>query len=95
MLRKLLNGHIVCEPLVEGWKAGYCFTASGTFDRLLTGVKVVNEFNGGHVANSPLLPRHMSRSGKATSGAHFALHHSYGIGRALRYGSLCGIYRFQ
>ncbi len=49
MLRKLLDGHIMCEPIVEGGKPGYRFTATGTFDRLLTGVKVVaNESGGGH-----------------------------------------------
>ena len=37
MLRKLLDGHIVCEPIMEGGRAGYRFTATGTFDRLLTG----------------------------------------------------------
>ena len=47
MLRKLLDGHIVCEPIVEGGKPGYRFTATGTFDRLLIGVKVVNESGGG------------------------------------------------
>jgi site-specific DNA recombinase len=48
MLRKLLDGHILCEPFMEGEKRGYRFTATGTFDRLLTGAKVVNEFGGGH-----------------------------------------------
>ena len=48
MLRKLLDGHILCEPIMEGGKSGYRFTATGTFDRLLAGVKVVNEFGGGH-----------------------------------------------
>ena len=33
MLRKLLDGHIVCEPITEGGKAGYRFTVTGTFDR--------------------------------------------------------------
>ena len=47
MLRKLLDGHIVCEPIMEGGRAGYRFTATGTFDRLLTGFKVVNESGGG------------------------------------------------
>ncbi|MGH7232904.1 MAG: hypothetical protein ACREJU_16330, partial [Nitrospiraceae bacterium] len=48
MLRKLLDGHIMCEPIVEGGKPGYRFTATGTFDRLLTGVKLVaNAFGGG------------------------------------------------
>ncbi len=47
MLRKLLDGHIVCEPILEGGKRGYRFTATGTFDRLLTRVKVVNESGGG------------------------------------------------
>ena len=32
MLKKLLDGHIVCEPIREGGKAGYRFTATGTFD---------------------------------------------------------------
>jgi site-specific DNA recombinase len=47
MLRKLLDGHIVCEPIMEGGKAGYRFTATGTFDRLLTGAKVINDGGGG------------------------------------------------
>lgn len=47
LLRKLLDGHILCEPIVEGGKPGYRFTATGTFDRLLTGVRVVNESGGG------------------------------------------------
>lgn len=42
MLKKLLDGHILCEPIVDNGKAGYRFTATGTFDRLLTGVKIVN-----------------------------------------------------
>ncbi len=47
MLRKLLEGHILCEPIMDGGKPGYRFTATGTFDRLLTGVKVVNQSGGG------------------------------------------------
>lgn len=47
MLRKLLDGHISCEPVEEGGKRGYRFTATGTFDRLLTGVKVINQSGGG------------------------------------------------
>ncbi len=42
MLRKLLDGHILCEPIMEDGKPGYRFTATGTFDRLLTGKMVVN-----------------------------------------------------
>ena len=33
MLRKLLDGHIVCEPITEGGKRGHRFTVTGTFDR--------------------------------------------------------------
>lgn len=47
MLRKLLDGHIHCEPIQEGGRPGYRFTATGTFDRLLTGCRVVNESGGG------------------------------------------------
>jgi site-specific DNA recombinase len=47
MLRKLLDGYILCEPIMEGGMAGYRFTATGTFDRLLTDFKVVNESGGG------------------------------------------------
>ena len=47
MLRKLLDGHIVCEPVEKGGKRGYRFTATGTFDRLLTGVEVINQSGGG------------------------------------------------
>ena len=42
MLRKLLDGHILCEPIVQDGRPGYRFTATGTFDRLLTGKLVVN-----------------------------------------------------
>jgi len=49
MLRKLLDGHIACEPIMVGGKPGYRFTATGTFDRLLTGLKVVNDGGGGHL----------------------------------------------
>ena len=47
MLRKLLDGYIRCEPIVEGGKPGYRFTATGTFDRLLAGMRVVNDGGGG------------------------------------------------
>ncbi len=47
MLRKLLDGHISCEPIMDVGARGYRFTATGTFDRLLTGMKVVNESGGG------------------------------------------------
>lgn len=47
MLRRLLDGHISCEPIMDGETRGYRFTATGTFDRLLTGVKVFNESGGG------------------------------------------------
>lgn len=47
LLRKLLDGHIVCEPIMEGGKPGYRFTATGTFDGLLACVKVVNDGGGG------------------------------------------------
>src|SRR5262245_12914126 len=33
--------------IMEGGKAGYRFTATGTFDRLLTGFKVINDGGGG------------------------------------------------
>jgi hypothetical protein len=47
MLRNLLDGHIMCEPIVEGGKPGYRFAATGTFDRLLTGMRVGNDGGGG------------------------------------------------
>ncbi len=47
MLRKLLDGHFACEPVEKGGKRGYRFTATGTFDRLLTGVEVINQSGGG------------------------------------------------
>ncbi len=47
MLRKLLDGYIVYEPIVEDGKPGYRFTATGTFDCLLTGASVVNQSGGG------------------------------------------------
>ena len=39
MLRKLIDGHILCEPILEDGRPGYRFAATGTFDRLLTGVQ--------------------------------------------------------
>ena len=53
MLRKLLDGNIVCEPIMEGGKPGYRFTATGTFDRLLSGVKVANYGGGGQGNRTP------------------------------------------
>ncbi|MBS0164746.1 MAG: recombinase family protein [Nitrospira sp.] len=47
MLRKLLDGHILCEPVLEDGKPGYRFTATGTFDRLLTGTSLINHGGGG------------------------------------------------
>jgi len=47
MLRKLIDVHILCEPIVEAGKPGYRFTATGTYDRLLTGVKAVGNYGGG------------------------------------------------
>jgi site-specific DNA recombinase len=47
LLRKLLEGHILCEPISEGGKPGYRFTATGTFDRLLTGAIAVSHGGGG------------------------------------------------
>ena len=47
MLGKLLDGHIVCEPVEKGGKRGYRFTATRTFDRLLTGVEVISQSGGG------------------------------------------------
>ena len=48
LLRKILEGHILCEPIDENGKTGYRFTATGTFDRLLTGSIVGNDGGGGH-----------------------------------------------
>ena len=53
MLRKLLDGNILCEPIMEGGKPGFRFTATGTFDRLLAGVKVVNQSGGGQGNRTP------------------------------------------
>jgi site-specific DNA recombinase len=47
ILRTLLDGHILCEPIEEGGKPGYRFTATGTFDRLLTGASLINHGGGG------------------------------------------------
>ncbi len=46
---------ILCEPIMEGGRAGYRFTATGTFDRLLTGFKVVNESGGGQPIQPSLI----------------------------------------
>ncbi len=56
MLRKLLDGNIVCEPIMEDGKPGYRFTATGTFDRLLAGVKVANYGGGGQAFHPSLTP---------------------------------------
>lgn len=47
MLRTLLDGHILCEPIEEDHRPGYRFTATGTFGRLLTGTSMVNASGGG------------------------------------------------
>ena len=47
MLRKLIEGHILCEPIVEAGKPGYRFAATGTYERLLTGVKAMGNYGGG------------------------------------------------
>ncbi len=47
MLRTLLDGNIVCEPIEEDQRPGYRFTATGTLGRLLTGTSVVNAGGGG------------------------------------------------
>lgn len=47
MLRKLIDGHILREPIVEADRPGYRLTATGTYDRLLTGVKAVGNYGGG------------------------------------------------
>lgn len=56
MLWKLLDGHIACEAIMEHGKRGYRFTATGTFDRLLTGLKVVNDGGGGHPQHALFYP---------------------------------------
>jgi hypothetical protein len=40
MLRTLLDGNIICEPIDEDHSPGYRFTATGTFGRLLAGTSV-------------------------------------------------------
>ncbi len=48
MLRTRLDGDISSRELVkEGEKRGYRFTATGTLDHLLMGVKVINQSGGG------------------------------------------------
>jgi hypothetical protein len=47
LLRTLLDGHILCEPIEEDHRPGYRFTATGTFGRLLTGTSVINAGGGG------------------------------------------------
>ncbi|HWG96447.1 MAG TPA: hypothetical protein VN647_05120 [Nitrospira sp.] len=47
MLRKLLDGHILCEPIMQDGRPGYRFTATGTFDRFVTGVQAIGNFDGG------------------------------------------------
>lgn len=42
MLRKLHDGHILCEPILEDGRSGYRFTATGTFDGLLAGKIALN-----------------------------------------------------
>ena len=43
----------VCEPIMKDGKSAYRFTATGTCDRLLTGVKVVNQNGGGQGNRTP------------------------------------------
>lgn len=47
MLRTLLDGHNSCGSVEEGEKRGYRFTATGTLERLLMGVTVINQSGGG------------------------------------------------
>ena len=42
MLRKLLDGQILCEPILEDGNPGYRFTATGTFGGLLAGKMALN-----------------------------------------------------
>jgi hypothetical protein len=57
MLQTLLEGHILCEPIEEDGKPGYRFTATGTFDRLLTGRTLVNHGGGGEALQPSLVSR--------------------------------------
>lgn len=53
----------MCEPIFENGKAGYRFTATGTFDRLLTGTRIINSsinYSGGGQANEPSLAPFLS-----------------------------------
>ncbi|MFQ5946774.1 MAG: recombinase family protein [Anaerolineae bacterium] len=43
MLRKLINGRLVCEPFEENGTRGYRFSATGTYGRLLSGTQYVND----------------------------------------------------
>ena len=52
----MVPGHIACEAIMEGGKPGYRFTATGTFDRLLTGLKVLNDGGGGQTLRPSLMP---------------------------------------
>jgi hypothetical protein len=58
---------------MEGGEAGYRFTATRTFDRLLTGFKVVHESGGGHPLPDLFCPtvRVPLRTTKLVAGARF------------------------
>ena len=43
---RLLN-RFLCESILEDGRPGYRFAATGTFDRLLTGVQAVGNYGGG------------------------------------------------
>jgi hypothetical protein len=46
MIRRLLDGRLVCEPIDDGAGRGYAFTALGTYRQLLSGSESVNVGGG-------------------------------------------------
>ncbi len=68
MLKKLLDGHIVYEPIMDGGKAGYRFTATGTFDRLLTGVRIGNNGGGGQPRHKLFQPQNQGAAAPSPVG---------------------------
>jgi hypothetical protein len=59
---KIVDSLCISDPapldhrIMEDGRAGYCFTATGTFERLLTSFNVANENGGGQPTQPSLLP---------------------------------------
>ena len=47
ILRKLIEGHIICQPYLDDGKVGYRFSATGTYGPLLADSLRTNDSGGG------------------------------------------------